>query len=157
MRKINLLLSSLLFTLSSLIAQNASTGLKSSVVDETNRPVSFANVTLFQTSDSTMAKAGYSKDDGSILFTHILPGSYYMNISFVGYDTYVSSPFEITDNNISEFEQVKLTPASLELDEVVVAATKPIVEVKPDKTVFNVEGSINAIGNNAIELLRKAP
>jgi hypothetical protein len=30
-----------------------------------------------------------------------------------------------------------------------------MVEVKADKTILNVEGTINATGSNALELLRK--
>ncbi|MEL6141049.1 MAG: outer membrane beta-barrel family protein, partial [Bacteroidota bacterium] len=30
-------------------------------------------------------------------------------------------------------------------------------EVKPDRTVFNVQGTINAVGDNGLDLLRKAP
>jgi hypothetical protein len=32
-----------------------------------------------------------------------------------------------------------------------------MVEVKADKTILNVEGTINAVGSNALELLRKSP
>ena len=32
-----------------------------------------------------------------------------------------------------------------------------MIEVKADRTVFNVESSINATGNNALELLQKSP
>jgi iron complex outermembrane receptor protein len=32
-----------------------------------------------------------------------------------------------------------------------------MVEVKPDRTVFNVEGTINSTGSDAMNLLRKAP
>jgi hypothetical protein len=34
---------------------------------------------------------------------------------------------------------------------------KPLVEVKADKIVLNVEGNINAVGENALDLLRKSP
>ncbi len=43
------------------------------------------------------------------------------------------------------------------LAEVSVTAKKPIVEVRADKTILNVEGTINAAGNDALELLRKSP
>ena len=43
------------------------------------------------------------------------------------------------------------------MNAVVVTAKKPIIEVKPDKLVFNVESSINATGSNALELLQKSP
>ena len=47
--------------------------------------------------------------------------------------------------------------SSNELDEVTVVAQRPLLEMKPDKMVFNVENSINAVGSDAFELLRKAP
>jgi len=31
------------------------------------------------------------------------------------------------------------------------------VEVKPDRIILNVEGSINEVGSDALELLRKSP
>ncbi|RYE00564.1 MAG: TonB-dependent receptor, partial [Sphingobacteriales bacterium] len=40
---------------------------------------------------------------------------------------------------------------------VTVAARKPVIEVKADKMIVNVEGTINATGNDALELLRKSP
>ena len=36
------------------------------------------------------------------------------------------------------------------LSEVEIKATRPLIEVRPDKTVFNVDGSVNATGNSAI-------
>ena len=43
------------------------------------------------------------------------------------------------------------------LAEVSVVAKKPMIEVRADKTIFNVESSINATGSNAFELLQKSP
>jgi len=150
----------LIFTLSFLnmsYAQLSGSTVDGRVVDENQDPIAYATVVLFNSSDSTMTKAGNSEDNGSFHFEHIAPGSYYINISFVGYDTYNSQSFSATENNTTTLDVVKMSPFATELGEVVVAASKPLVEVKPDKTVFNVEGSVNAIGNNGLELLRKAP
>ncbi len=138
-------------------AQLSGSKVEGRVVDENQDPISFASVVLFNTADSTMAKAGYSEDNGSFQFNPIAPGSYYLNITFVGYDTYNSQSFSVTANNTTTLEAIKMSPFATELGEVVVASTKPLVEVKPDKTIFNVEGSVNAIGNDALELLRKSP
>ncbi|HHS95044.1 MAG TPA: TonB-dependent receptor, partial [Phaeodactylibacter sp.] len=46
---------------------------------------------------------------------------------------------------------------AIELQEATVTATRALVEVKADRTVFNVQGTINAVGEDAISLLRKAP
>jgi len=40
---------------------------------------------------------------------------------------------------------------------ITVKGRKPPVEVKADRTIVNVEGSINAVGQDALELLRKSP
>jgi outer membrane receptor protein involved in Fe transport len=157
MKKSAIQLFFLFISLHSLIGQGSNTGLRARILDENNQPVSYATVTIFQTLDSTMTKAGYSDENGSVLVANIQPGEYFMNVSFVGYDTYILPSLHIEENNITEIGEIKLSLFTKELGEVIVAATKPIVEVKPDKTVFNVEGSVNAIGNNGIELLRKAP
>src|SRR4026207_232363 len=43
------------------------------------------------------------------------------------------------------------------LQGVTVSSEKPMMEVKADKTIVNVEGTMNAVGNDALELLRKSP
>ena len=157
MKKFTLLYFFFLLVISSVSAQTTDTGIRGRVIDENQQPVSFATLTLFKLTDSTMAKAGYTEDDGSFMMGHLEPGSYYLNISFVGYDTYILTPVEVESNQVTQLNQIALSPFATELGEVVVTTTKPIIEVKPDKTVFNIEGSTNAIGNNALELLRKAP
>lgn len=52
---------------------------------------------------------------------------------------------------------VTLSRVSKELLETTVTAHKPLVEVKPDRLILNVEGSINEVGTDALELLRKSP
>jgi len=52
---------------------------------------------------------------------------------------------------------LSLVMAGVEIETAVVVARRALVEVKADKTVFNVEGTINSAGENAIGLLRKAP
>ena len=52
---------------------------------------------------------------------------------------------------------VALSPAVLKLQDVTITAKKPMIKVKADKTIFNVEASINATGSNALELLQKSP
>ncbi|HUR31943.1 MAG TPA: TonB-dependent receptor, partial [Saprospiraceae bacterium] len=157
MKKFETLLVTLFFSITSLLAQNAETGIKGRIVDENSEPIGFATLTLFNQADSTMIKAGYSEENGSFLFSHLHPGKYYMNVSMVGYDTYIVNSIDVEENNTTQLNQIAMSLFTTELGEVVVSSTRPIIEVKPDKTVFNIEGSTNSIGNNALELLRKAP
>ncbi len=50
-----------------------------------------------------------------------------------------------------------MTTTANQLAEVTVTAKKPLMEVKPDKVVLNVAGSVLATGDDALSLLRKAP
>src|SRR5689334_4327537 len=128
MKKLALILLLTIPLLSGLYAQSADTGIQGRVVDENNAPISFANIILLQAADSVMAKAGYSAEDGSFSFTHIAPGNYYLNISFVGFDTYLSETMAITTGQMQSLGVIKMNPFAAELGEVVVASTKPIVE-----------------------------
>ena len=53
--------------------------------------------------------------------------------------------------------EIVLEDDALTLAGVAVEATRDLIEVQPDKTVLNVQGTITATGNSALELLRKAP
>lgn len=138
-------------------AQSADTGIRGRVVDENQEPIGYATVVLYSIPDSAMSKAGYSEENGSFSFTHLKPGKYYLQLSFIGYDNWFSPPLDVSENNTLNTGLIAMSPFVTELGEIVVSSTKPVVEVKPDKTVFNIEGSVNAIGNDALELLRKAP
>jgi outer membrane receptor protein involved in Fe transport len=127
------------------------------ILDNEGKPLPYANVLLYATKDSTLMKAEYTEDDGSFELLNIAAGEYWINVSFVGLPEYNSPPFTLATGQEFVLPDVKLSSKGLDLTEVTVTARKPLVEVHPDKTVFNVEGSINATGNTAMELLRKAP
>ena len=135
-------------------AQNGS--VSGQIIDDAGENVSFATVILKNTADSAMVKADASSLEGEFTFLGIQAGQYFLEVSYVGYQTFISDPIEFDGTEYS-FQQIELLTQAAELEEVVVKSTRPIVEVQPDKTVFNVDGSINAQGNTALELLRKSP
>ncbi len=120
-------------------------------------PVSYATATLRQTSDSSLVKASISELDGSFVFDQLAAGTYFVEITYVGYEPHRSEALTLADGEQRVLPGITMHERSAELQEVVVKAARAIVEVHPDKTVFNVEGSINAEGSDALELLRKAP
>src|SRR5205085_11969013 len=52
---------------------------------------------------------------------------------------------------------MQLAKAGANIQGVTVTSQKPMIEVKADKTILNVEGTINAVGYDALELLRRSP
>lgn len=128
------------------------------VLDAEEEAVPFATVMLLNAADSAMIKAGYTEENGQFTLRNFGSGEFQLQITSVGLDDYLSDPilFEKKDQTI-DLSVIEMGATGTDLALVVVKSTKPLVEVLPDKTVFNVENSINATGNSALELLRKSP
>ncbi len=125
------------------------------IVQDGAAPVPFATVALHLAKDSTLVKAGYSNDNGTFAFNSIENGNYLISIFSIGYEK-LFVPVNIANQDV-DLGTLQLPKATTKLDEVVVTTRKPLVEVQSDKTVFNVSSNINAAGQNALEVLRKAP
>ncbi len=144
----------LLFTTLGL-TQNPQQVIQGKVVNDTNEPLSYANILLHSLPDSSIAKVGYTSEKGD--FEIYLPNTeteYYLEVTYVGMTEFTSDSFSAKDGK--NFTTIQLaTEASLK--EVVVTSQRRMIEVQPDKTVFNIDKSINSAGNDAMSLLRKAP
>ncbi len=124
--------------------------------DEQGKLLNAASVTLHKAKDSAVVKISISDAEGKFSFSNISQGNYFISISSVGYVIGRSVVFEVKEQQVTA-PLVALVKASKKLDDVTVVAKKPMIEVKADKTIFNVENSINAVGSDAFELLRKSP
>ncbi|MEO6613257.1 MAG: outer membrane beta-barrel family protein [Chitinophagaceae bacterium] len=126
------------------------------VKDESGTPLTTATVSLLKATDSSTVKLAITKPGGAYSFSGIKEGNYRVRVTFTGYKPAFSSSFSFstTEVNVPELKLFKITG---NLSNVTVTAQKPMVEVKADKTILNVEGTINAVGSNALELLRKSP
>lgn len=129
--------------------------LKGKVVTETRETVPYAAVTLNRLNDSTLVKAVITNDFGLFEITNVPKGMFQLNISSIGFTQYQKEvSYTGSDMNLGA---IVLMEAVENLEEVTVTGQKPMVQVMADKTVFNVESTINATGTSAFELLRKAP
>lgn len=127
------------------------------IVDDAGESASFATIILLNATDSSMVKGLVSDINGAFNFTGIAEGDYQIQSTFTGFTPFESKPFKFDGQSNLKLPIIELQTSVEQLDDVVVEAKRPIIEVQPDKTVFNVEGSINAQGNTALELLRKSP
>jgi iron complex outermembrane recepter protein len=117
-----------------------------------------ATVSVMKAADSSLVKADVTDDNGVFEFEKILEGEYFLEYSYVGYKTASGTLFTLKSGAQHVASTMVLAVAPKTTDVVTVKSKKkPMIEVKADKMVFNVENSINAIGSNAFELLRKSP
>ncbi|MEO6730677.1 MAG: TonB-dependent receptor [Ferruginibacter sp.] len=128
-----------------------------SVTDQNNKPVAAATVSLLKSADSSLVKAAISDRSGKFEIAIAKKGSYLLSYSLVGFETKYAPVFSAAEEGTITAQTVALTPAVSKLQGVTVTSKKPMIEVRADKTIFNVEASINATGSNALELLQKSP
>lgn len=151
----------LLFTLSflvfTLLGQAQTTFIKGQLQDTEQSHIAFANLVLYQSSDSVMVKVETSDETGLFKFQGIPVGNYFLKATYVGFSDLTKENIQLADAEQIDLGVLSFRAADTELAEVTVTATRALVEVKPDRTVFNVEGTINSVGSDAISLLRKAP
>lgn len=129
--------------------------IKGVVRDEKGNVVSAATVSLLNARDQSVVKLALT-NKGAFHFDLIKQDSFLVGVSYVGYQPVFSQKFAFKGETITLPDLIFKTPVS-SMQGITVVARKPIVEVKADKTVLNVEGTINATGSDALELLRKSP
>jgi outer membrane receptor protein involved in Fe transport len=145
----------LIFTLLNTVSWAQNLNVSGSVIDENNDVVAFATTYILKASDSTLVKASVTNNNGYFNIGPIVSGEYLLKVTNIGFQDYLSN--KIVLNQSFDAGVVTLKTKAESLDEVVVKYEKPIVEVLADKTIFNVDKTINATGSNGFELLRKAP
>ncbi|NNK87636.1 MAG: TonB-dependent receptor [Flavobacteriaceae bacterium] len=123
--------------------------------DQDDIPIFSAVVSLFKPDKEQFIKAAISEEDGTFILRNIPAGDYILNISSLGYSEYNSEVIAVNSN--LDLGRLIMETDSETLEEVTITAEKPMVQVLADKTVFNVENTINAVGDSGLELLRKAP
>lgn len=136
---------------------HAQTLVQGQLQDAEGQPVLFSNVVLYNQTDSAIAKVETSNESGIFKFRGLGAGNYFLVASYVGMPDVRKENIRLEKDQQLDLGVLAFAPASVELVEATVTATRALVEVKPDRTVFNVQGTINSTGSDAIMLLRKAP
>ena len=137
-------------------AQTKTGSIKGKVFVPDGTVAAFATIILLD-GDSVLVKADMTREDGNYNFINLEAGTYRVGIKDIQYRTYLTVPIDLQSGEAKVLPPITAKPAVTELEGVQVTAAKPLVDVQPNKTVFNVESSVNASGNDGMELLRKAP
>ncbi len=146
-----------LIFLSATAAAQVPATVRGSVLDNNKKGLAAVTVSLLKATDSSLVKAAVTDGAGKYEIAVSKDGRYLLSYALIGFENIYARAFDITDGKSVDVPSVALTPAVSKLEGVTVTSKKPMIEVKADKTVFNVEASINATGSNALELLQKSP
>jgi iron complex outermembrane receptor protein len=135
-----------------------STKITGALLDENGKPMDYATVSLLKAQDSSVVKGTISNESGAFTFDHINAGSYIIKASVVGYQKALTPTFKLTESSpVITVPALKMQPGSRTLNTVTITSSKPLIEHKIDRTVMNVENSVLAAGNSAMDILERAP
>lgn len=127
------------------------------VKDQQGKAIDKSTASLLNAKDSSVVKLAVTDENGKFVFDALKTGHFLVRITHVGYVPQYSKIFEFPGSSDVNLPELQLAKVSTELNAVVVTNKKPMVEVKADKMILNVEGTINATGNTALDLLSKSP
>ncbi|MGB1241494.1 MAG: TonB-dependent receptor, partial [Chitinophagales bacterium] len=147
----------LLLIIFSFCNQLQAASVKGQLQDDKGEALIFAAVALYNNSDSTLAKVETSNETGIFELLGVKAGNYFLKATYVGLSDFTKPNIVLTEDQNLDLGILAFEAASVKLEQTTVTASRVMVEVKPDRTVFNVSGTINSTGSDAISLLRKAP
>ncbi|GAA4778656.1 hypothetical protein GCM10023231_01490 [Olivibacter ginsenosidimutans] len=144
------------FSTLSLFAQSNGQ-IKAKVVDASG-PLALANILLLEDNEGNKKVKTAVTDSNGFFLLKVPLGSYILQISNLGYEDYRHEAIVLTSQQRTyDLGEVLLLERNTLLEAVTITSKKPLIEQKADRLVMNVENSILAEGNTAMEVLERAP
>ncbi|GAB3250958.1 outer membrane beta-barrel family protein [Larkinella harenae] len=130
---------------------------KGIIADSVSRkPIEFATIGILD-ADKKVVALTYSDENSSFKSADMAVGSYFLNLSFMGY-AQKEIPFSVSPQSpLAELGTVFLTPEVRQLNVVTVTGSRQLVEQQPGMLIYNAEKDISNQGGTAADVLRKAP
>ncbi|MGC1204121.1 MAG: outer membrane beta-barrel protein [Flavobacteriaceae bacterium] len=135
------------------IALTFSQNIEGTILDENSQSLEFANVVLYNTVSNEVVTGVISNDMGYYIFEDIVKGTYYIEISTLGFETKKSDTFELLDNKTFNFI---LKEESQILNQVVVKSKRPVIRQTAEKLVVDLEQS-EMINSNLEDVIKRVP
>jgi hypothetical protein len=121
-------------------------------------PLEYAQIGLYSSSDSSLVDGVISGPDGVYRLEKIRYGSYFMEVSFIGYRTESVGPITLSQQSARHIAgPVNLEINTTSLEEVEVVRQLSQTERKIDRQVFHAEQFQTATGGTAVDVLRNIP
>jgi hypothetical protein len=127
------------------------------VADGKGEFLPFVNVALVEAESGSLLTGAVTGEDGKFLIESARSGKVQLVISSIGFETFKSESFEIKPGISKDFGTISILEEAGNLSEVTVRATRPEIIIEADKTTINIEGTVMAEGNNALDVISRSP
>lgn len=131
------------------------TGKITDVLD--NSPLEYATAALYSQNDKTLITGVITNSDGFFSIEDVKPGIYYLEVSFIGYQTKTILNIDIKTRNQSINLGVLQLALGNQLNEVLINSERAIVVNKIDKQVFDTKVFQNSQGGSGTDVIKNLP
>lgn len=121
-----------------------------------NQAIPFANVALYDTTDSTMISGTISNFDGKFNISPVAVGSYSLRISVIGYEP-MTKLIEVSDTSDNNTGIIFLQKKVVRLEEVEVVGERIKAKSETDKTTFFINKKMLDASNTGVDILTYIP
>ena len=108
----------------------AQSNISGTIKDSLDKKIDNVNVLLLRSTDSGLVKGMLTDANGYFLFKDVQTGNYFIKSTYTGLNTYNSEIFSISAGNDKDVGAIHLYEKTMQLEEVKVAAKKPLLEQK---------------------------
>lgn len=128
------------------------------VENTSGEPLAFAAVKLLTVTDSLLIKGAAANSIGFFEFKNVPYGTYFLTFTSVASTPLFTRKFSIDSvASVVDLKRIQVSEKIFSMEEVVVSAKKPLLQIKKDKLVVNIENSFLATGNSITEVLPNLP
>lgn len=89
-----------IFVLFFFLQQGIQAQISAVVFNERKMPLAFANVLLLKASDTSLVKGAITENDGQFRIDDVNDGTYLLEVSLIGFQTYRSVAFEVKNKKL---------------------------------------------------------
>lgn len=123
----------------------------------TKNMLPYVNVVLKNQKDSLFIGGTVTNEDGRFYISKVKSGNYYLEVSFIGYDTTYESLFVGNLNEFLDLRTIELETKSSDLEEVVVKGMPSQIAAKMDKKTFSLKDNLSQSGGSVLQVMQNLP
>ncbi|HET7274704.1 MAG TPA: TonB-dependent receptor [Longimicrobiaceae bacterium] len=158
MRYSIILLGLILSPLSAIAQGGAGAATGSVVADATSEPLASVSVAVRAAADSSVVAGELTNQSGRFRVANLAAGTYFVQITSLGYTPLTSDEFTITAANpTADLGTLRLMVDAIALEGVSVEAEQSRVIVAPDRNIYSTAEMPVAAGGVATDILRSVP
>ena len=117
----------------------------------------YVNVVLKTEKDNAFVTGTISNEEGRFTISNIKPNNYYLEISFLGYQTKKQPLFVGSLSNFLDIASIELQEDITTLSEIVLSSKQDEVSNKMDKKTFSVKDNISQSGGSILQTIQNLP